>query len=381
MSGIIGSKLNIRGSGLVAKLGTDGQHLLSSGAGKSASYETLATTDVSGLKQDIATLALHSAVADNKAAYNLANSFIDQFESDAGLATQTNVDRVTSDEYVASVYSGDQALVARTTGTAIGDFTDGGGLAAAFDDVTNSTAGTATANESTNDANNTTNYALGKDWGSGNTKYITGFKWWSSNNDGVHTSGTQTSGCSFVLIGHTANDWTAGTTLGTLGSLNFRTNNTEHSKLDIAQGTGYRYHWVKAVPGTSTGGGLFCAELRFYETPLTANATGTLINAANTVASAKTAVSGVALYKDAAGTATIGTDLKVYFACDGGAGSPDWTETSYTAVTPVFSTGIKMLKLGEVTGLTSGTDIRYKVEWANQSAAKQTQLHGIALSY
>ena len=42
MSGIIGSKLNIRGSGLVAKLGTDGQVLTSSGAGVQASYEDLA---------------------------------------------------------------------------------------------------------------------------------------------------------------------------------------------------------------------------------------------------------------------------------------------------------------------------------------------------
>ena len=40
MSGIVGSKLNIRGSGLVGSLGTDGQHLLSSGAGVSNVFET-----------------------------------------------------------------------------------------------------------------------------------------------------------------------------------------------------------------------------------------------------------------------------------------------------------------------------------------------------
>ena len=42
MSGIVGSKLNIRGSGLVGSLGTDGQHLLSSGAGVSNVFETVA---------------------------------------------------------------------------------------------------------------------------------------------------------------------------------------------------------------------------------------------------------------------------------------------------------------------------------------------------
>ena len=42
MSGIVGSKFNIRGSGLVGSLGTDGQHMLSSGAGKTNVFETAA---------------------------------------------------------------------------------------------------------------------------------------------------------------------------------------------------------------------------------------------------------------------------------------------------------------------------------------------------
>ena len=42
MSGIVGSKLNIRGSGLVGSLGTDGQHLLSAGPGKTNVFETAA---------------------------------------------------------------------------------------------------------------------------------------------------------------------------------------------------------------------------------------------------------------------------------------------------------------------------------------------------
>jgi hypothetical protein len=42
MSGIVGSKLNIRGSGLVGSLGTDGQHFLSAGAGKTNVFETVA---------------------------------------------------------------------------------------------------------------------------------------------------------------------------------------------------------------------------------------------------------------------------------------------------------------------------------------------------
>ena len=57
------------------------------------------------IRNDIATLALHSAIADNKAAHNLSNSFIDQFEDDTGLDNQTDVDRDTTAECIASVVS------------------------------------------------------------------------------------------------------------------------------------------------------------------------------------------------------------------------------------------------------------------------------------
>ena len=43
MSGIVGSRFNIRGSGLVGSLGTDGQVFTSSGAGAGATYEDAAS--------------------------------------------------------------------------------------------------------------------------------------------------------------------------------------------------------------------------------------------------------------------------------------------------------------------------------------------------
>jgi len=114
-------------------------------------------------------------------------------------------------------------------------------------------------------------------------------------------------------------------------------------------------------------------------TVTTTSATGTAIQAANTVGSAKTEVSGTMIYKDNSGTATLGTDLKIYFTCNGGT---NWTEAaSYNAITPVYATGIKQVRLGKTT-CTSGTDIRYKAVWANQAAgSKETQLHGISINY
>jgi hypothetical protein len=63
MSGIIGSKLNIRGSGRIAKLGTDGQVLTSAGAGVSAVYEDASGGGTSW--QSVVTASTLNAVAGN----------------------------------------------------------------------------------------------------------------------------------------------------------------------------------------------------------------------------------------------------------------------------------------------------------------------------
>ena len=100
-------------------------------------------------------------------------------------------------------------------------------------------------------------------------------------------------------------------------------------------------------------------------TATTLSATGTLISTASTASSATTSASGVMLYSDASGTATLGTDLEVYFSADDGA---NWTEASSYGTPITFSGTTKMVKLGKTTGLTSGTQMKLKAEWANQSA-------------
>ena len=58
--------------------------------------------DDSSVRNDIATLALHSAIADNKAAHNLSNSFIDQFEDSTGIDTTSSVTRDATSEYMSA---------------------------------------------------------------------------------------------------------------------------------------------------------------------------------------------------------------------------------------------------------------------------------------
>ena len=117
------------------------------------------------------------------------------------------------------------------------------------------------------------------------------------------------------------------------------------------------------------------AESSGHVDAVTTNATGNVISPKlNGDSVSRTKVSGVLLYKDSSGTAAIGTDLKAYFTCNGGT---NWTEVTNRSTGSDFSTGIKTIYLNETT-CTAGDDVRYKVEWANQSSgSKETQLHGI----
>ena len=107
------------------------------------------------------------------------------------------------------------------------------------------------------------------------------------------------------------------------------------------------------------------------------NATGsyqsTTINAAATTSK----MGVVVTYTDAAGTATLNTDLKVFLSADNG--------SNYTLVTlvaqPNFATGVKMAKANDVTISNTGTQLKYKVEFANQSASKETRVNGVSLQY
>ena len=107
------------------------------------------------------------------------------------------------------------------------------------------------------------------------------------------------------------------------------------------------------------------------------SATGTALGTTNVPTSAVTDVSGVMLLKNEHGTNTLGTDVKVYFTANNSA----WTEAASYTDAGTFSTGIKMIKLGKTT-CTSGSDVRWKVVFANQAASsKVANIYGIGINY
>jgi len=60
-------------------------------------------TDTTPLLNDIATLALHSAVQNNQTAFNLTNAFVDQYEDDTGIDVETTCGRNATGEYMSSI--------------------------------------------------------------------------------------------------------------------------------------------------------------------------------------------------------------------------------------------------------------------------------------
>jgi hypothetical protein len=328
-------------------------------------------TDLTAVHQAIATLGLHTAVSDNKAAFNLPNAFIDTFEDDTGITTETTTDRNVG-EYVSSVSTstGSQAQIARGDGTAIGTMTSYTGLTTSFDGVLVEASGSTSSSTSNHIA------WIGKDWGSGVTHTVNGFKYYGpSSGDGV-SDAANSSGCSLTLHGNSVDNTATAVNLGGLTNQDFSNGNLGYifTKLSgLTTTTAYRFHWIK-VETTLVANWLHCAELQFFEDPvvITTNATGTLVSTVQTAPSATTEVSGVILYTDESGTNTIGTDLEIYLTANLQGTTPNWTGTNWTeaasyGTAQTFSGTTKQVKLGKTT-VTSGTAVALKGVWANQVA-------------
>tara|TARA_B100001964_G_C14192392_1_gene581705 strand:+ start:39 stop:1661 length:1623 start_codon:yes stop_codon:yes gene_type:complete len=101
-----------------------------------------------------------------------------------------------------------------------------------------------------------------------------------------------------------------------------------------------------------------------------ANATGTAISTANTALTAPTTGDICMLIENCAGTATLNTDLKAYVSRNGGTG---WDQATLVDKGS-WGTNKKILTANNVafSNSASGTDMRYKIEWANQGTGTPT---------
>ena len=106
----------------------------------------------------------------------------------------------------------------------------------------------------------------------------------------------------------------------------------------------------------------------------TGSVTSVTINAPSTISK----MGVIVTYIDHSGTATLNTDLKVFLSADNGS---NFTQVTLAAM-PLFATGVKMAKANDVTISNTGTQLKWKVEFANQaSGSKETRVTGLSLQY
>ena len=107
------------------------------------------------------------------------------------------------------------------------------------------------------------------------------------------------------------------------------------------------------------------------------NASGSFESNAITADASTTKMGAIVTYEDGAGTNTLNTDIVLQLSADNGS---NYTTASLTAM-PNFATGTKMAKVNDVV-VTGGTQLKYKVELANQaSGSKVAKLRGVSLMY
>ena len=104
----------------------------------------------------------------------------------------------------------------------------------------------------------------------------------------------------------------------------------------------------------------------------------TLISAATTAEAVPTKGDIVMTYSNGAGTAVANTDIKAYISRDGSAYS-----TAVTLVDQGDTGGHTILSAHnvDISGITSGSTMRFKIETLNQAVGLQTKIHAVSLGW
>jgi len=107
----------------------------------------------------------------------------------------------------------------------------------------------------------------------------------------------------------------------------------------------------------------------------TINATGSFEGNAITTSSTNK-MGAVITYQDNAGTNALNTDIVLKLSADNGS---NYSTATLTAL-PDFASGIKCAKVNDLS-VTAGTQLKYKLEFANQSNSKNARIRGVSLQY
>jgi len=378
--------------------------------------------DDNKLVNDISTLAIRQASNENKGAYNTNSMYVDVFQDDTGIDTETNTDRNTSSEYVSSnIFNSYQTIDYFNPTQAGGGTTNyqyyAQGLAGdtvqnSFTDILNNTSGTgwriryiddalAIANDNYFDYSpNSTGENIGiivdfkevKDFGNKmvlgkhNTwgdisQYRVSYSNDNSNYTNIDFSGASQDGATRTgTSGLTSGGFSSGTSDGII-NMGVMSTSTTHTNSFTVQGfSTFQARYIRwSVIGLHSGrpndnAGL--ASLQPFIPTFTLNATGNFTSNNITASSSISSMGAIITYEDTKGTNALNTDIVLQLSADGGS---NYSTATLTAL-PNFSTGIKMAKVNDLS-VTAGTSLKYKISFANQSATKEARIRGVSLQY
>ena len=341
--------------------------------------------DDNKLVNDISTLAIRQASNENKGAYNTNSMYVDVFQDDTGIASNTNAPR-NSLEYVSSNAQviGSNAFESEssdrrstytltdTFDTGLGLYSLSGALSKMIDGSPGAHAGGGSdqyLHGNGHTANKETHY-MRFDRGSGNEVVFTGFQWRNQNNS-IQYGGTD----AWLIQG--SNDNTNWTDLH-----NFTwTHNASDVATNVTFSNTTAYRSIQITPSSSltTSYGTWQRVYTWGISPTSGsfNATGNFISNVITAPSSTSKMGAIITYQDHAGTNTLNTDIVLQLSADNGS---NFTTATLTAL-PDFSTGIKMAKVNDLS-VTAGTQLKYKISFANQaSGSKEARIRGVSLQY
>ena len=386
-NGVLG--FNINGTE-TARIDTNGNLTATLFTGSGANLTNLPSN--SGVTNDISVLALKVSALENSTASNTNSTFVDTYQDSAGISTITN----------ASVDSGGGEYVSSTVITYGTDqFWGGGDLD--VNSVVNHGMGPFSAADlvdgsavhsglQPNRINGPSNfltgvgYDIGGDSDFGNLTRLTGFQFYNHNWYGRFKD--------FRI--EIAEDGSNYTKIPNITSATARTSDLSDTVVradNVANGyagftidtfhlcsasTKFRVMFDGAHNNSNNDCNMTQIQVKAQKATQTINAAGAYQSVTINAAATTSKMGVVITYTDTSGTATLNTDLKVFLSADNGS---NYTQATLVAQSN-FATGIKMAKANDVTISNTGTQLKYKVEFANQaSGSKETRVTGVSLQY
>ena len=359
--------------------------------------------DDNKIVNDISTLAIRQASDQNKSAYNTNSQSVDVFQDATGIDTTTNVQR-NANEYVSSIaettsaitinasnystYFGTQAQSSTSQGFMITQMSSTGtrsSLSAFNPSNSHTTMSTGSYTDTMNEMfqvgskySVNQNYIL-QNTATGNNRYHWRLKLKSdylgfqpTSNYFIWRNGS--GGASdFDIIGiDSSNDVTIlDNTISGQPS-----NNAGYTSSSIGGSTFYPEIGYAISYSSNNGYGFDNVTIGGNIKQLSTNATGNFTGTTITAPSSVSEMGAIITYQDQAGTNALNTDIVLQLSADGGS---NYSTATLTAL-PDFSTGIKMAKVNDLS-VTAGTQLKYKISFANQSGSKEARIRGVSLQY